>query len=286
MCSDTLMGVFYRFALCLVIFAPLSVILVVEAASPGSSTTMVESLRDEVTFYLSFDQKRLVADLAAGDAEPAEIHGTPKFADGVHGHALVLGGENAVRAEFLPSGNIDFSVPGALSFWLAPLKWRQPGEVEERQTLGFLGLRGSSGGAFFIQRHGFKNEGGRPIRNDAFQIGVYNLPDWENVIYSRAADRNRPHFTEQWEPLDWRLIVVNWDSNGYSVSIDADHAERRDYPRAISEIDFPNDLVGKRRGSFRLGGSPSLETTLIDEVTVYRRPLEGNEIQALYDARR
>lgn len=240
----------------------------------------VEAFNDSIVFYLSFDEEILDADLAAGIAAPAGVQGTATFAPGVYGQALVMGGKNGPVIDYLTAGNIDFSAAGALSFWMAPLEWIQRADADRRGTLRFLSMQGVRRGGFFIQRQGFsyttREDGSMSRRHDRFHVGLYNLPDWDNVMHSS-------HFSERWQPLDWKLIVVNWDRSGYAVSIDGTTPERREFSRFMDEGDFPPNQLSGRSSTFTLGYQDAHEFTLLDEFTVYRRPLTEAEIQKLYD---
>lgn len=114
-------------------------------------------------------------------------------------------------------------------------------------------------------------------RHDRFQIGLYHLPDWDNVIHSS-------NFSERWQPLDWKLIVINWDRAGYEVSIDGAPPERREFLRFLDATDFPPKAVDGRSNTFTLGYQDEEELTLVDEFTIYRRPLTEAEIRELFDS--
>ncbi|MBM3497809.1 MAG: hypothetical protein FJX74_03975, partial [Armatimonadetes bacterium] len=90
-------------------------------ADPYVADPALRSLVDWVTFRLTFDGDSLMPDMAAGAWEPT-LHGSPQFADGVKGRALVAGGESG-GALFPRELNAPLTTRGAISLWLCPLEW-------------------------------------------------------------------------------------------------------------------------------------------------------------------
>lgn len=250
---------------------------IASAASSPEDRPGLHALNADIRFHLSFDDATLEADLAAGEHEPLAVEGEPRFEDGAFGKALILGGDDGVEIEYATPDNIDLSSPGAMSFWIAPRQWHQRDEVDQRPYLRMFNLRAAGRGHFFIQRQGFRyvtrDDGTLSRRHDRFQVGFYNLSDWDNVIHSSGVSRD-------WQARDWRLVVINWDRAGYAVSYNGESPSRREFPRSLDPDDFAPDSPPSDR--FTLGHGSREETTLVDELTIYRRPLEPSEIAALY----
>ena len=237
-------------------------------------------LNPEIIFCLSFDDETLLPDLSLGAVEPLSITGKASFVDGIYGKALLLGGDGGIQVKYHSACNVDLTRPGALSFWMAPEDWLQPGEeVKERPYLRFFHLQGAGAGYFFIQRQGFVNKtlpnGKLSKRSDMFQAGMYSFADWKNQLLG-AYD------TLNWQNGEWRFFVINWDRNGMSLHVNSKLKNQTRYSRVLDEKDFPD----KKSPSafFRIGTGKSRETTRLDDLIVYRRNLNEEEIRKLYQA--
>ncbi|MFA6928798.1 MAG: LamG-like jellyroll fold domain-containing protein [Lentisphaeria bacterium] len=244
------------------------------AAAENSALALLDR---EIIFSLNFDDGTLYPEMSLGEVEPANVSGNPIFVAGRFGQALLLGGENGVRVHYRAWKNIDFSMPGAMSFWLAPEQWLQPGEVDERPYLRFFHLQGTGAGYIFMQRQGFVNktrtDGSISKRGDMFQVGYYSFSKWKNRLLGA-------YNTINWPKDEWRFFVVNWDRNSASLSINGKTCAQIQFARPIVNEDFPKPENPKF--NFVIGNGTSQETTKLDELIIYRRNLAPEEIGQIY----
>jgi hypothetical protein len=261
------------------VFVSISIFLLFSVAVMAGTNPAVEFLDKDVGFYLHFNDGTLFPEMSIGQAEPVKVTGTPSFAEGRFGKALILGGEDGVTVEYKTFNNINFFLPGAMSFWMAPQKWLKRSEIDERGLLRFFNQRGAKGGAIFIQRQGFvyktREDGTLARRNDMFQVGYYGFPNMGNTL-ARASN------TLDWADNEWRFFVINWSRDRVSLNINGKPVHQVEFSRPVTNEDFPGD---KDAGLvFTLSTAKSAETTLFDEFVIYRRPLDNSEIEKVYKA--
>ena len=80
--------------------------------------------------------------------------------------------------------------------------------------------------------------------------------------------------TEKWPPGKWRLVVANWNWPSMSLSVDGGE---------FSPLTVRQSPTADLFGSIVVGASGG-EKTLLDELTIYRRPLSLQEAKRLYEA--
>lgn len=259
---------------------PLLLAAILGLAAPSAQTAdhdIATTLNPDVIFHLGFDDETLYPELSQGAVEPARITGSPQFRPGRRGQALLLGGESGIRADYLANGNLDLTVPGALTLWIAPHSWLKPADVQERPYLRFFHLQGAGSGYVFIQRQGFVNltrpDGTLARRTDMLQAGYYALPGLKNLLAGAYG-------TQDWPDGEWRLIVINWNRDRLALSVNGKTTAQANFSRPITPDDFPDST--QKPLIFSLGSGSSRETTLVDELTIYRRNLTETEIRQLF----
>ena len=224
-------------------------------ADPYVADPPLRALMDWVTFRLTFDADSLMPDMAAGAWEPT-LHGTPQFAEGLKGRALVAGGESG-GAYFPRELNAPLATRGAISLWLCPLEWTHDngGNTEFLMT---------TNASFYLQRQGpLHNEEGVVTRQEAAQF----------LMLSEVTGNNCLAFgTEDWPPGKWRLLVANWSWPSMSFSLDGGEFQSLSVKQSPTEASFGGLSIGSAGG----------QTTLMDELTIYRRPLTLEEVRALH----
>lgn len=238
-------------------------------APPGSAPAMLNPF---IAFYAGFDAGSVSADLAAGDPQPLAVEGTARFVRGRIGQALVIGGEKGgMRAHYRAEDNLDLSRPGALSFWISPVRWIKPGESEKRDIMGLFVRHARNGGSFAVNRTGFSVN---PPRKDHLLAGFFQLPGITQAFVE-------VHGTDAWRDGAWHLVVLCWSRTGFGLSIDGANFEPAEFavPIPAESFNFPG------RESEFLVGNLSAETTALDELTIYTRPLRFEEARALYGFR-
>jgi hypothetical protein len=241
------------------------------AAAPVAEGSAPALLNPFIAFYAGFDRESVVADLAVGAPEPVQIEGTPRFVPGRFGRALLLGAAGGgARVYYAAEGNLDFSRSGAVSFWISPVRWISRREADERDILALLTRRARAGGAFVINRTGFRASN---QRKDHLNSGFFDLP---GIKRSYVQVRG----TEGWTAGVWHLVVLNWTRSGFAISVDGGELEPSQFPVPLP---FEAFRIRGRESPFAIGNDVA-ETTAMDELATYTRPLRLDEVQSLYGA--
>ncbi|MEA3401756.1 MAG: LamG-like jellyroll fold domain-containing protein [Armatimonadota bacterium] len=224
---------------------------------PWDAVAELRELMDWVTFRLTFDGGTMLPEMAAGEWEP-QVTGTPRFELGLVDQAL-LAGSGSGRAYYPRGPNAPMGTRGAVSMWIRPVKWTR---VNGGNTT-FLMTTNSS---FYLQRQGpAHNEEGRVTRHEGLQYLIRG---------ERTGNKTLMVGTAGWPDGQWRLIVANWSWPTMSLSIDGGEFRSVAVKAAPDESYFGRLSVGATGG----------ETTLIDELTIYRRPLTLDEARLLYES--
>lgn len=224
---------------------------------PYFADPRLRELMDWVTFQLTFDSETLVADMAAG-VTAFSLDGEARFEPGLKGQALVAGADSG-RAIYPRELNATLGTRGAMSLWIRPVQWTH----QNGPNTTFLMTTNSS---FYLQRQGpMHNEEGVVTRQEGFQYLMRSEVTGNNCLMVSTHD---------WEPGKWRLIVANWSWPTMSLSIDGGEFRSLSVKQSPAAADFGGLAVGASGG----------EETLIDELTIYRRPLTLEETRLLYEA--
>ncbi len=198
----------------------------------------------------------LTATAPAGDVPPARVEGGPaQFADGRIGQAL-LSGPTGAFAHYPVAGSLIPGI-GTLSLWVKPLNW-EPGDE-----------------AF----HSFVESGGEDGDRNWFIFYKYyqrsalllRLSDADgNVGVARVDDL-------AWQPGEWHHLAATWSPLALRIYVDGELAAEE-----TGRVVVP-DRVGE---TFRVGDNGwhmphAGAQTLIDELRIYSRPLNADEIRHL-----
>ncbi len=221
---------------------------------PYLRSPVVAELMESATFQLSFDAETLVPDMAAGAAKP-QVFGRPRYAAGVHGRALVAG-DGSGGAIYERARNAPLSTRGAVALWVKPVSWT-------RRNGGNTVFLMTTNATFYLQRQGpAHNAEGQVTRHEGVQF----------LLLAKSTDHlSLMDGTAGW-PARWRLIVANWSWPTMSWSIDGGPFASATAKAPPAASDFGNLIVGAGDG----------EATLLDELTIFRRPLTQDEAKALY----
>jgi hypothetical protein len=123
----------------------------------------------------------------------------------------------------------------------------------------------TSNATFYLQRQGpAHNDEGVVTRHEGFQYLIRGEVTGNKTLMVG---------TENWPPGRWRFIVANWSLPTMSLSIDAGEFGSVTVKQVPDDDYFGSLAVGARGG----------ERTLIDELTIYRRPLSLDEVRLLYE---
>lgn len=244
----------------------------------AEEASLLQAIDSAIIFQLNFNDGTLFPELSLGEVEPLSVKGTAEFLDGPFGKALLLGGQDGITLQYHALQNIDLSRNGALSFWLAPKDWIQAGEASSRPYIRFFNMNSAGAGYFFIQRQGFVNptekNGKSGRRGDMFQVGLYAFKDMKNALTGS-------HNTLNWKNGEWRHFVINWNRSGMTLSINGKSATQKQFSRALNNEDFKENQ--NKKIHFRIGYGKAKETSLFDELTIYKRNLNEDEIKFLYE---
>lgn len=236
---------------CCLLAAPLLAQSIAEA--PYDTDPVLHELMDWVTFQITFDRDTVHPEMAAGEVD-TKIEGTPAFADGIKGRALIAG-QGSAQITYPRGANAPLARRGAVMLWIKPLDW-----THENAPYGtFLRL---TNGAFYLQRQGpQKNDEGRFTRHEGLQLIVKDGDQLQNAMRS----------TSEWPNGDWHLLVGNWAWPSLTFSIDGSEFIAKTIDGEFEDAQFGDLILGSTGG----------ERTLLDELTIFRRPLSLPEIRRI-----
>lgn len=223
-------------------------------ADPYYADERLRALMDWVTFQVTFDGGSLVPDMALGQGTVRTL-AEPSFEPGVKGLALVAG-EGGGQGLYPRGANAPLATRGAISVWVKPVGWTRVNAPN-----GIILV--TSNASFYLQRQGpAHGPDGRATRHEGLQFIARPKGNQKLCMMSTAT----------WPNDRWKLIVANWSWPAMSVSLDGGEFLNATHPGPLDEADF-GDLVIGNKGA---------EKTVIDELTIYRRPLTLDEARLLY----
>jgi hypothetical protein len=205
---------------------------------------------DAITFYASFDGYA-TADLSNGKGAPRNSEAN--WADGIW-HQALRGMTKPLEYEAL--GNIDLTRPGALTMWISPQNWTHQGNPA---YIHFVVIN-SQGITFQISRMG-----------DA--VNQEKLYAWWKAGSKGVIDAVGN--TKQWQS-GWHLLAANW-RNGY-IEFSVDGAAFHRVATAKTVL-----YTGKNPGTIHIGAGGNTPY-LMDELLIYNRPLENDEVKWMYQS--
>lgn len=223
---------------------------------PYFAVPELRQLMEWAIFQLTFDDGNLQPDMACGASQP-KILGTPQFAPGVRGQALVAG-EGSGQGIFSREGNATFDTQGAIVLWICPVDWTH---TKGGNTTFIM----TSNSSFYIQRQGPWIEGPVLKRHEGLQF----------LLFSKSVGNGTLMFgTQKFENGIWHLLVANWAWPTMSFSLDGGEFQAFTVKGRPKAEEFGSIVVGASGG----------EKTLLDEILFFRRPLSHAEAQKLYEA--
>jgi hypothetical protein len=208
-----------------------------------------------VSFFLSFDNETFTPDIAAGEGEP-QIAGKPAFAPGVAGQSLLIG-EGGAGVLFRRNGNFPITRRGAISMWICPQRW----DHARDDNVEFLM---TSNASFYLQRQGpLYRPDGQAQRLESLQL------------LCLASDTGRAyldHSCSDWKNNQWHLVAANWNWPVLELSVDGAPFQAKAVINTPTGETFGDLVIGAQHGP----------QTLLDEVTIYRRPMTETEVRLLW----
>jgi Concanavalin A-like lectin/glucanases superfamily len=191
----------------------------------------------------------------------APSHPPSAFTAGRRGRALRLG-PGSGPAELAARGVVDLARPGAITCWIQPVAWRPPGPSSEYVPV--IRVIGSGAAVALVERD--RRYAGRDI--DVWIAGFFSLASRAEVQLQRELDG-------AWPNAGWHFVAFQWDATGFSLQLDGRKPARMALPGADLAAEFPKET------STLLIGSGASEGFLVDEVSVWSRPLSQRELSAL-----
>ena len=195
-----------------------------------------------------------------GDASVTELPGAALVA-GRRGRALRLG-KGGGLPELTRQGVVDLSRPGAITCWIRPVDWQAPGPSSEYVPV--IRVLGRGAAVLIVERD--RRSPGRLV--DVWIAGYFSL-------VSRGEIQMQRELGSLWSNDGWHFLVFQWDSTGFSLQIDDSGPARTAVPAADLASEFP------KATSKLVIGSDTREGLLVDELSVWSRPLESRELKAL-----
>ncbi len=201
-----------------------------------------------ITFYLNFGSGSVTANMSGGDGTPIKINGPVVLKPGLYGRGMVVSsapGQAWQKIIYAAKGNLDLAKPGSLAVWLSAYHWTKPG-------LWNYFLTGRDAGRFFmlaptaVYMSGAGKKGGNAIA------------DWN----------------PGWKTGQWHLVVLEWWSQSFAMSIDGQACAKTDEPALAAAKGPPGHLCVVR--------SSAGEKCVIGPLLIFNRPLTKREIQWLY----
>ena len=224
--------------------------------TPVAVNPALEKFGATITFYASFD-KAVTADLSNGNGTQRGPKIEAEYKPGVYGSAFLAGGQDVA---YDAAGNIDLSKPGAVAMWLSAFEWKR--DLPETPYIFFLRIL-DHGRNVMLARMGMK----------ANKETVYAYAQAGNDKKTLSAGN-----TQKWEDAQWHLLVVNWRSDALEFSYDGRVMVRGNVP------DFGK--VGGKPGLLIVGNKGDTnQRYLVDEVMVFDRLLEQDEINWLWESK-
>lgn len=232
-------------------------VLAAAAGAPRDTETppVLQRFNPSVTFYASFDRLPADAELSAGNGKAIPAAVPHELRDGLSGKALLCGG--TLVAYDAADGNVDLARPGALAVWLSPRDWMRQGETP------YL---------FLVRLHG----SGRSM-----MIGRMGGADNQEALYAHAQVGDRmtsvlSGHTRDWHSGGWHLLVLNWRAEAIEFSVDGGELQRAAAPWLAGAKGDGGGLVVGNEGT-------SGQQYLVDDLSVFDRPLSHEEIQWLFE---
>ncbi|MDD5520777.1 MAG: DUF6067 family protein [Kiritimatiellae bacterium] len=233
----------------------LPVIAIVGGESPVPRISELDPLMDCVTFYLSFDNSKFEPDFAAGRGV-GKLSGNASFVSGVSGQAELIGTGGAA-AIFSRTNNFPVTRRGAVSLWVSPQEW-------DHRNDGNIVFMMTGNASFYLQRQGplYKSDG-QVQRHEALQLLCLSPVTGHAGIMHNCSD---------WKNGDWHFLVANWQWPVLEFSVDGGPFQAKAVVHMPTEQTFGDLIIGGHTGP----------KTLLDEVTIYRRPLTETEARLLW----
>jgi hypothetical protein len=217
---------------------------------------VLKEINPEVVYYVGFDDGTGDADLSVGDYKAA-VNGQPIFEPGVSGQAF-----RGAEFRYAVEKNFQVDRPGSLSLWIRPHQWVWG---EEEPLLPFFLTDYKGDGYLGLERQGQIVKDGKLIRAGGLLLWFHYFKDIPNQSSMCAGD---------WKDGEWHFVVITWRGPRWELWVDGQSQFVVNLPRALKQEELSKQFI--------VSGS----SVLIDEFTIYRRPLTWEEIRRIYEVGR
>ncbi len=218
---------------------------------------VMEKYADDLAFYVNFDDGNYAPVMAANEKSVKSEFKDSVFVPGLFGKALYVG-----RVLYNAAGNLDFSKPGTLLFWMAPHQWT-PVE-KEPYLLPFVAYTGST--KIILGRQG------GPWGKTRVYVNV-ETPDRKNWVSNGVGGGSG----KDWKNGEWHMIAVTWTPESIGISVDGKTLQEKPLKQTLAKGPSEWMMLAcqlKKDGNFRI---------LLDEFAVLTRRLNSEELKLLYE---
>jgi hypothetical protein len=209
---------------------------------------------EEMLFRASFDGSA-EPQVALGNPQP-QLDGEVEYTDGKRGQAVVVGEKGTIS--YQSAGNLEAQA-GSIAMWVKPLNWKWDDDKFH----------------IFFDSHG---EG---------RLMLYKFYDAAMGVLCKVADEygnaNRAEAPTTGRASDqWCHFVGTWMKNEQRIYVDGElisvNSNQQQLPRKFADF----FSIGRRKPAFNIPEAPA-DSTAIDELMIFSRPLTRREAAALYE---
>lgn len=223
--------------------------------APEKVNPVMEKHADDISFCVNFDDENPEAVLAGGGKTIRSVAVKPAFVPGLFGKAMQFG-----SVSYHGAGNLDFTKPGTIIYWMAPQNWKQI--EKEPYIVPFMAHNDES--KILIGRQG--DVWGRS-RIYAFVEAV----DRKNNVYNGLNGASG----RDWKNGEWRMIAVTWTPETIGLSVNG---------TPLQEANLKQPISKSNNGWFSFTACDREDhQILLDELVVLSRKLTNEELKSLYD---
>lgn len=249
-----------------VIFLLIFVVFCVNAFAGQVINPVLTLFPVAITFYVSFDDESCNANMAAGDPAPFKIQGEATYIKGAFGKALVTG-----RAIYKAAKNIDITAPGSLIFWIALHDWPEVKGVLDKEP-AFEAFRVNGKSPHYMLSVG--KMGGQKWGTS--HLNTYLYYPGSKIKVDSCIVWNQGN-VKSWGNDKWHMIVVTWEPNGISYSVDQKKPQYKVLQQPIS-----NPASEFMFGTTSKSSAHSGPKIFIDELIILNKALSEEEIKLIY----
>ncbi len=229
-------------------------------------------MKDNCIFKVSFDKGDINADIALGkEAGTAKGDNAPVFQDGIRGKALLINKKSATEVSYSSSSNFILSKPGAISFWVQPVKWLRGDELPdlfggkpgEKTQIGMGFFQTSMPKACFV----IKRQTTWDINRDkSDRLLVYS------AAFNGIRDIRLWYTNMIWGEGEWHHLTLTWSRQDIVLYIDGKRVGH-------TAIEKPMEITPDM---FTLGSQYGC-SILLDEFCIFSKQLSDEDVKLVYD---